>query len=150
LFAVARLFTGTVTGTSNKIKGRISEIQNQFTDHNPGYQVNRSKTNGKCTLQDFEIPNSQLGTKILENCIFEITEGIKMISKAFENELLKNLQRLNKEQQGRVLSFVRSLVKPKGTNHELLALAGTIDPKGIREMSEAIESGCEKIDANEW
>lgn len=73
-----------------------------------------------------------------------------MMSKAFENELLNNLHRLNKEQQGKVLSFVRSLVKPKGANQELLALAGTIDPKGISEMSEAIESDCEKIDANEW
>ena len=74
-----------------------------------------------------------------------------MLSKAFENEFFKNLTLLSKEQQSKVLAYVKSLLKrKKNTNHELLQLAGSIDPKDIREMSAAIEAGCENIDKNEW
>jgi hypothetical protein len=74
-----------------------------------------------------------------------------MLSKAFENEFFKNLALLSKEQQSKVLAYVKSLLKrKKNTNQELLQLAGSIDPKDIREMSAAIEAGCENIDKNEW
>ncbi len=71
-----------------------------------------------------------------------------MESKAFENEFTRNLGLLSKEQQNKVLSYIKALLKgTKKTNHqELLQFAGSIDPKGIREMSAAIEAGCEKID----
>ena len=74
-----------------------------------------------------------------------------MLSKAFENEFFKNLTLLSKEQQSKVLAYVKSLLKKtRNTNQELLQLAGSIDPKDIREMSAAIEAGCENIDKNEW
>ena len=74
-----------------------------------------------------------------------------MLSKAFENEFFRNLTLLSKEQQTKVLTYVKSLLKrAKNTNHELLKLAGSIDPKDIQEMSAAIEAGCENIDKNEW
>jgi len=74
-----------------------------------------------------------------------------MLSKAFENEFFKNLTLLSKEQQSKVLAYVKSLLKrTKNTNQELLQLAGSIDPKDIQEMSAAIEAGCENIDKNEW
>ncbi len=74
-----------------------------------------------------------------------------MVSKAFENEFFKNLTLLSKEQQRKVLAYAKSLLKrTKNTNQELLQLAGSIDPKDIREMSAAIEAGCENIDKNEW
>lgn len=74
-----------------------------------------------------------------------------MVSKALENEFLRNLGLLNKEQQGKVLAYVRSLLsKTNKANQDLLQLAGSIDPQDLRQMSEAIETGCENIDKNEW
>jgi hypothetical protein len=75
-----------------------------------------------------------------------------MESKAFENEFARNLGLLSKEQQNKVLSYIKSLLKrAKNTNQqELLHFAGSIDSKGIEEMTAAIDAGCEKVDANEW
>jgi len=74
-----------------------------------------------------------------------------MISKTFENEFLKNLSLLNKEQQNKVLVYIKSLLsRTKQPNRDLLQLAGSIDPQDLRQMSEAIEAGCENIDKNEW
>jgi hypothetical protein len=74
-----------------------------------------------------------------------------MVSKAFENELLKGLALLSKEQQDKVLSYVKSFLNRSGnSNQELLKLAGSIDSKSIQEMKSAIEAGCENIDVNEW
>ena len=52
-----------------------------------------------------------------------------MASKAFENEFLRNLGLLSKEQQNKVLSYVKSLLKrTKNTNQqELLQFAGSIE-----------------------
>ena len=75
-----------------------------------------------------------------------------MESKAFENEFLKNLGLLSKDQQSKVLAFVKSLLSrdQKINQQELLKFAGSIDPNSIREMSTAIEDGCENVDKNEW
>ena len=75
-----------------------------------------------------------------------------MLSKAFENEFLKNLDLLNKEQQNKVLTYVKSLLKrtKDSTQQELLQFAGSIDSKDIQEMNAAIEAGCENVDKNEW
>ena len=75
-----------------------------------------------------------------------------MESKPFESEFTRNLGLLSKEQQNKVLSYIKALLKrPRDTNHQsLLQLAGSIDAKGIQEISAAIEAGCEKIDKNEW
>ena len=74
-----------------------------------------------------------------------------MESKAFKTELVRNLSLLSREQQNKVMSYIKTLLKrPKNVNQQdLLQFAGTIDFKGIREMSAAIEAGCEKIDTNE-
>ena len=75
-----------------------------------------------------------------------------MESKAFENEFLKNLDLLSKDQQSKVLAFVKSLLNrgQKTNQQELLQFAGSIDPNSVREMSMAIEAGCENVDKNEW
>ena len=75
-----------------------------------------------------------------------------MESKAFENEFLKNLGLLSKEQQSKVLAFVKSLLNrdQKTNQQELLKSAGSIDPNSVREMSTAIEAGFENVDKNEW
>ena len=75
-----------------------------------------------------------------------------MLSKAFENEFLKNLDLLSKEQQDKVLSYAKSLLNGTSNSNQqgLLEFAGSIDPKGIQEIRAAIEADCENIDKNEW
>ena len=76
-----------------------------------------------------------------------------MASKAFENELLKNLGLLSKEQQGKVISYVKALLKRTNSNDQqqaLLQFAGSLKSQDVQEISSAIEAGCENIDKNEW
>ncbi len=75
-----------------------------------------------------------------------------MTPKAFENEFLKNLGLLNKEQQGRALTYIRALAKrAQNDNHlDLLQFAGSLSTKDAQEIGAAIETGCENIDRNEW
>lgn len=72
-----------------------------------------------------------------------------MPSKAFENELLKSLGMLTREQQNKALAYIKSLLK-RGNRHNLLQFAGSLDSVSVNEMSKAIEAGCENIDKNEW
>lgn len=75
-----------------------------------------------------------------------------MASKTFENEFLKDLDLLSKEQQNKVISYVKALLKrTKASQHNgLLQFAGSLNPKDVQEISSAIEAGCESIDKNEW
>jgi len=75
-----------------------------------------------------------------------------MASKAFEHEFLKGLDLLSKEQQNKVISYIKALLKrTKGNNQrELLQFAGGFNSKDVQEISSAIEAGCENIDKNEW
>jgi hypothetical protein len=75
-----------------------------------------------------------------------------MTSKAFENEFLKNLGLLSKEQQNKVITYVEALLKRTKSNNQqnLLQFAGSLNPKDVQEIGSAIEAGCENIDKNEW
>lgn len=75
-----------------------------------------------------------------------------MASKAFENEFLKSLGLLTKEQQNKVITYIKALLKRTRSNsqHGLLQFAGSFQPKDAQEISSAIEAGCETIDKNEW
>jgi hypothetical protein len=74
-----------------------------------------------------------------------------MASKAFDNEFLKNLELLNRDQQNKVIAYVRKLLKSTTDNHQaLLLFAGAIKPDDAQEMTAAIKAGCENIDSNEW
>lgn len=73
-----------------------------------------------------------------------------MLSKAFENEFLKNLGKLTREEQNKVLAYAKSLLNHNRSRQGLLLFAGSLDSVSIREISEAVESGCEDIDKNEW
>lgn len=75
-----------------------------------------------------------------------------MTSKAFENEFLKGLDLLTKDQQQKVISYLRALLKrTKNRNQQnLLQFAGSFKSKDLQEINSAIEAGCEKIDKNEW
>lgn len=75
-----------------------------------------------------------------------------MTSKAFESEFLKRLDLLNKEQQHKVIAYIKTLLKKSENNNqqELLQFAGSFNSKDVKEISTAIEAGCENIDSNEW
>ena len=68
-------------------------------------------------------------------------------------QLAKQLDQLPFELQRKVLDFARALALslPKGTpGQQLLGFAGTIHPDDAQMMTQAIENGCERVDADEW
>ena len=76
-----------------------------------------------------------------------------MVDGTIEQELSTCLGRLPVERQRQVLQFARTLeTSPlqgvRGST--LLQFAGTIDAADLEAMSQAIEDGCERIDADEW
>jgi hypothetical protein len=76
-----------------------------------------------------------------------------MVSATIENELHKHLERLPAAQQQQVLDYARNLAaaKPRGVaGAALLSLARTVSADDLAMMAQAIESGCEAVDANGW
>jgi hypothetical protein len=68
-------------------------------------------------------------------------------------EVIEQLKGLPQELQVRVLEYTRSLAQsaPRGIpGRQLLRFAGVIPLDDVELMSEAIEQGCERVDANEW
>ena len=68
-------------------------------------------------------------------------------------KVIEQLKGLPQELQWRVLEFTRSLAvsTPHGVaGMQLLQFAGTIPLDDIKVMRQAIEQGCEHVDANEW
>ncbi|MBC7234028.1 MAG: hypothetical protein H5T68_12395 [Chloroflexi bacterium] len=69
------------------------------------------------------------------------------------DKVIEQLKSLPEELQWRVLEFTRALAvsTPRGiSGQQLLPFAGTIPPDDVQRMQEAIEQGCERIDANGW
>jgi hypothetical protein len=76
-----------------------------------------------------------------------------VIEPAIKEQILKDLDRLSPELQRRALELVHNLASPlsKGASVEdLMSLAGILDDESAREMIEAIEEGCERIDSQDW
>jgi hypothetical protein len=77
-----------------------------------------------------------------------------MIQHNVEQAIREQLQHLAHDEQRQVLDFARALAlahRPHGVpGKELLRFAGTIAASDLAEMTEAIETGCEKVDTNEW
>ena len=68
-------------------------------------------------------------------------------------EVVEQLKGLPQELQARVLEFTKALAQagPRGNpGRRLLRFAGTIPLNDAKRMSEAIEQGCERVDADEW
>ncbi len=70
-----------------------------------------------------------------------------------QSEIAKQVEKLPPSAQEQVLRFATSLTSElprgdKGAN--LLAFSGSLDPESAREMTEAIEKECERIDPSEW
>jgi len=75
------------------------------------------------------------------------------VSNNFENELLRNINLLSKEQQVKVLAFVRTLLQSRLTindNKNILKFAGAFDIESLKEMSAAINADCGNIDKDGW
>jgi hypothetical protein len=68
-------------------------------------------------------------------------------------EIVERMHELPAAQQQLVLEIVRSLAsqRPQGVPaKDLLPFAGVISAEDAREMADAIEEGCERVDANAW
>jgi len=68
-------------------------------------------------------------------------------------EIVERMHELPAAQQQLVLDIVRSLASkpPQGVPaKDLLAFAGTISAQDAREMADAIQEGCERVDADAW
>jgi hypothetical protein len=73
-----------------------------------------------------------------------------MQTKAFEEEVLKNLDLLNSYEQEKALAYIKSLLPRERDQTKLLQWAGKLDEKSILEMKTAIEDGCEKVEEDAW
>lgn len=69
------------------------------------------------------------------------------------DKVVEQLKALPQELQWRVLEFTRALAvsTPRGVpGRQLLRFAGAISLDDVQLMREAIEQGCERVDADEW
>jgi hypothetical protein len=70
-----------------------------------------------------------------------------------KEQILSDLDRLSPDEQRLAAELVHGLVSPlpRGASvDDLIELAGTLDDESAREMMEAIEEGCERVDLDEW
>lgn len=68
-------------------------------------------------------------------------------------EIAARVDKLPPDKQERVLHFVSALgfETRRGQGGETLRqFSGILDPRSAREMTEAIEEGCERVDAADW
>lgn len=76
-----------------------------------------------------------------------------MLNATVKKEIINQIGRLDYEYQRRVLDFARALAVtgPKGVpGKQLLPFAGSIPADDLKDMGQAIEANCEKVDADEW
>ena len=76
-----------------------------------------------------------------------------MLNATVKKELINQIGLLDYEYQRRVLDFARALamIGPKGIpGKQLLSFSGTIHADDLKDMGQAIEVGCEKVDKGEW
>ncbi len=76
-----------------------------------------------------------------------------MAENATIQQIVQQLDSLPSDLQKRVYDFTLGLSRsqPKGTpGKDLLQFAGTIPPDDIEAMKQAIEEGCEQVNADEW
>lgn len=69
------------------------------------------------------------------------------------NLITKQLENLPEEMQKKVLKYVKNLQKDslKGVSgNQLIKFAGCISSDDLEMMKREIESGCERIDSDEW
>lgn len=72
---------------------------------------------------------------------------------AIRKQILSDLDRLSPKQQHQAAEFVRGLAtqtSPGVAGRDLLRFGGTLDNESARQMLEAIDEGCERVDAADW
>ena len=75
------------------------------------------------------------------------------MSSLLKEQILAQLDHLPDAEQRRVLDFARSLASNNLVGvpgKDLLRFAGLIEADDLQLMAQAIEDGCEKVDASEW
>jgi hypothetical protein len=67
------------------------------------------------------------------------------------NQILETIKSFNKEQQFKLLEFIKS-IKPakRNSGKDLLKFVGKIPKSDLKIMQSSINEGCENIDKNEW
>ena len=76
-----------------------------------------------------------------------------MDPQALKKEILGRIDTLSYELQRKLLEYIDVLTQrvPKGVpGKRLLKFAGSISKGELQAMEQAIEDGCERIDAPEW
>lgn len=76
-----------------------------------------------------------------------------MTDDALKDQILEQIETLPFEERRRVLDFARALVSSTTlgvSGRGLRRFTGIFEAEDAREMAEAVEEGCEKIDLNEW
>ena len=73
------------------------------------------------------------------------------MTERLQGQILEQISGLPRDQQRRVLEFVRALSTPEGVpGKELVRFSGLIPKEELEQMNAAIEEGCERIDADAW
>jgi hypothetical protein len=75
------------------------------------------------------------------------------MSTIIKMKVIEQLDNLPENLQQQVLVFIQELqsIKGRGVNgSQLVKFAGSISVDDLERMSQAIEDGCEQVDANEW
>lgn len=76
-----------------------------------------------------------------------------MTTMAMKNELMHHLNRLPAAMQCQVLQFARALEMTTHTGvpgSSLISFAGCIPAEDLSVIAQAVEAGCERVDAHEW
>lgn len=78
-----------------------------------------------------------------------------MIDPVIKQKILDDLDRLPPNLQHRAQEIVHelavSVTRPPGTpGRDLVRFAGILDEESAREMEDAIEAGCERVDPDAW
>jgi hypothetical protein len=71
------------------------------------------------------------------------------MASSLPDDIAERVRRLSRPQQEQAMAYVRSLERAAGPQ-SLLAFAGAIPPADLDEMTAAIETGCEQVDAADW
>lgn len=74
-----------------------------------------------------------------------------MLDATYRKDILEALDHLDKEEQRQALAYIRSLRARTGVpGTALLRFAGSIPLDDLKQMAQAIEEDCEKIDNDDW
>lgn len=76
-----------------------------------------------------------------------------MADTTIEKAILDEVHHLGTDHQQKVLDYARSLSEnglKSVSGKDLLRFAGTIEKDDLKKITQAVNDGCENINANEW